>query len=137
MPDQAHLSREALGYELHTNRELGLMLRRQKPLAIFSDVEGTFPEVVLRYLRMFDRHVLAGEFVKAEHRHRFNLRGELRVILMILYALADEAWRIDEMIELHEQPSIRTAEDERRFGTLLGYTDEQNDIWIARHYAKR
>jgi len=32
-----HLSKEALGYRIHTNRELGMMLRREKPLAIFTN----------------------------------------------------------------------------------------------------
>jgi hypothetical protein len=32
-----HLNKEALGYRIHTNRELGMMLRREKPLAIFTN----------------------------------------------------------------------------------------------------
>lgn len=34
-----------LGYQIHTNRELGIMLREVKPLAKFSDVHGKFQEV--------------------------------------------------------------------------------------------
>lgn len=32
-----NLSKETLGYRIHTNRELGMMLRREKPLAIFPN----------------------------------------------------------------------------------------------------
>jgi hypothetical protein len=35
-----------LGYEIHTNHELGMMLRGEKPLAVFSDVEDVFLPVL-------------------------------------------------------------------------------------------
>jgi hypothetical protein len=44
-----------LPYLLHTNRELGLMLRGIKPLAYFADVAGREPDYLARYWRMFDR----------------------------------------------------------------------------------
>jgi len=126
-----HLTRERLGYQIHTNRELGMMLRCEKPLAVFSDVEDAFPSSVLRYLRMFDRHVQTGWFIKREHRVSFDARGESRVHLTVLYALPAEAWRIDEMICLRSDMSAWKSEHERREGTLLGYTEKQNDIWAA------
>jgi len=124
----------APGYQLHTNRELGMMLRRQKPLAVFIDGEDVFPASVLRYLRMFDRHAQAGRLVRREHRFAANIHGTDRVLLTILYALPDEAWRIDEMIGLHaelwgEKPW--TEDHERMEGMLLGYTDDENNAWIA------
>ena len=68
-----HLSKEALEYRIHTNRELGMMLRREKPLAIFSDVEDAFPTVLFRYLRLFDRHVKSGQLVKREKREAVEI----------------------------------------------------------------
>ena len=135
MPMPHHLRKEALGYQIHTNRELGMMLRREKPLAVFCDVEGAFPLSVLRYLRMFDRHVISGTLVKREHREPFDFRGERRVVLTLLYALPEEAWRIDAMIDLRCRaiPKSWTAEHERLEGVLLGYTDAQNDVWARRH----
>ena len=53
-----------LPYVVHTNRELGLMLRRAKPLAYFADIAGHEPECVVRYHRLFDRHVAAGRLIK-------------------------------------------------------------------------
>lgn len=131
-----HLSKASLGYQIHTNRELGMMLRREKPLAFFCDVEGAFPEAVLRYLRMFDRHVKLGTLVKREHREPFEFRGERRVALTVFYSLPKETWRIDAMLELRSHiraTKTWTAEHERKEGALLGYTSAQNDIWIASH----
>lgn len=130
-----HLSKESLGYQVHTNRELGMMLRREKPLAVFCDVEGEFPEAVLRYLRMFDRHVKLGTLVKREHREPFEFQLERRVVLTIFYSLPEETWRIDAMTELrrHIPDEPWTAEHERKEGALLGYTSAQNDAWITTH----
>jgi hypothetical protein len=133
------LSKEILGYQIHTNRELGMMLRGEKPLAVFADVEGFFPALVLRYLRIFDRHARTGRFIKREHRVPIDIRGNHHVLLTILYALPEQAWRIDSMIELcnHIPAGPWTDEHERMAGTLLGYTDSQNDTWIARRSANR
>ena len=49
-----------LPYLVHTNRELGLMLRGIKPLAYFMDIIGQEPDICIRYWRMFDRHVAVG-----------------------------------------------------------------------------
>jgi hypothetical protein len=85
MPAPHELTKEALGYELHTNRELGMMLRGEKPLSMFSGVDGFFVWVVPRYLRMFDRHANAGRFVRREHRKPIEIDGELRTLVTILY----------------------------------------------------
>jgi hypothetical protein len=132
------LSKDKLGYEIHTNHELGMMLRGEKPLAVFSDVEDVFLPVLWRYFRKFDRHVQAGRFVKREHRMFIDIRGNRQTLLTVLYALLAEAWRIDEMINLrhhlHCGTSSWTAEHERKEGSLLGYSDEENDVWIATRY---
>jgi hypothetical protein len=130
-----HLSERSLGYRIHTNHELGMMLRREKPLAVFCDVENTFPKALLRYLRMFDRHVQMGQLIKREHRQPIEIRGQCRTLLTILYALPEEAWRIDAMLALRRNTSTWTVEHERKEGSLLGYTDAQNDAWIVSRYS--
>ena len=67
MPILNHLSERVLGYAIHTNRELGFMLRGSKPLAVFCDAYGHFPDTVLRYLRIFDRHVARGTFLRRDY----------------------------------------------------------------------
>jgi hypothetical protein len=133
MPMTRELTKESLGYQLHTNRELGMMLRGEKPLAVFSEVDGLFVWVVPRYLRLFDSHAAAGRFIRREHCKPRTIEGKPRTLVTILYALPDEAWRIDAMIELRGRLDIErwTEAHERREGSLLGYTDAQNDAWIA------
>jgi len=131
--DQIVDRRFDLPYSVHTNFELGLMLAGKKPLAVFTDWSEALHPVVNRYMRMFDRHVAIGTFVK---------RKEIRApqssrdpgSWMVLYALRNEAWRIDKMIELERVMFERawTLEDERLHGELLGYEDWQNDIWLSR-----
>lgn len=118
-------------YLIHTNRELGLMLRGLKPLAKFVDGEGRYPDVVLRYLRMFDRQVVSGRLVRHDE---FVTRREDR-LHYIYFALPSEEWRIKAMVELMAEQCRWSPDMERREGELLGYTAEQNQIWLSRYYS--
>ena len=120
---------KSLPYLLHTNRELGLMLAGKKPLAEFADGSGRFPEVVLRYLRLFDRHVAAGRLVRRDHFHPPENERNY-VVHRILFALPEEEWRISAMIDL--KSSVDWSPDhERREGELLGYEDWMNDHFVG------
>ena len=118
----------SLPYQIHTNRELGLMLAGSKPLAVFVDGEGCFPEVVLRYLRHFDRYVATGRLLRRDHLSRDRWQPSY-VSHRVLFALPSAAWRIDAMIELKES-NHWSHDHERREGELLGYEDWQNDYWL-------
>lgn len=123
-----------LPYRVHTNFELGMMLRGEKPLAVFCDWEGAIQPALQRYLRMFDRHVAAGKFIRRDHSTPGNDEFSIPGRWMVLFALPEEGWRIDAMIDLKRTLVLGgwTAEHERREGTLLGYEDWQNEIWLAR-----
>ncbi len=123
---------EAPPYLVHTNRELGLMLAGSKPLAYFVDGEGHFPDVLLRYFRMFDRHVAAGSIVRSD-RFQPNARPDIKADRWhhVFFALPGEAHRIDAMWELKASDGPWTEEHERREGLLYGYTPEQCDWWLA------
>lgn len=125
-------SLRALPYLVHTNRELGLMLTGAKPMAMFSYIGGKEPECVVRYLRLFDRQVDAGRFERRIVDEAVPLRPDW-LSRRIFYTLPGEAWRVDAMLELIVHYGAWTNEHERRFGTLLGYEDWQNDIWLERH----
>ena len=120
----------AVPYVVHTNRELGLMLRGKKPLAVFGWIDGDEIDFVLRYLRMFDRHVANGRFVK-----RLRVRQVPRLPHLtcrdIFYALPTHEWRIDAYEQLLNAPGPWTAARERRLGELLGYEDWQNDVHLV------
>jgi hypothetical protein len=128
-------SRFGLPYRVHTNFELGLMLAGKKPLAVFTDWQEHVHPVLARYMRMFDRHVAAGTFVKHTHVTPPDPETGHPGNWMALYAHPDEAWRFDALIDLRNVALQRkwTADDERRFGHLLGYEDWQNDAWLERN----
>ena len=124
-----------LPYALHTNRELGLMLTGKKPLAVFADGKGCFPGVVVRYLRLFDRHVREGRFIRRDH---YSPLSEERAFTLhtILFALPTEEWRIGEMIQLRSSP-VWSREHERREEELLGYEDWMNDYFLSLCYPEQ
>ena len=121
-----------LPYRLHTNCELGLMLRGEKPLAVFTDGYCWFHPVTLRYLRLFDRHVETGRFVRRDYVVPDRSRGpHLLGWHTILYALDSEEWRIDAMIALLLSETWSDTH-EREEGRLLGYAEWQCDAYMAR-----
>ncbi len=120
-------------YQIHTNRELGLMLKGVKPLAVFGDAYDQLSDVLGRYLRLFDRQVSQGRFVGREY-VELGRNGDRRHVHVFLYALPSEEWRIDAMIQLRLGEPVWSAAHERREGQLLGYEDWQNDLWIAARF---
>ena len=116
-----------LPYLIHTNRELGLMLAGKKPLAVFVDGRDRFPEVVSRYLRLFDRHVASGTITRFDHFSKASW-GECH---HIFFALPGEEWRFQAMLDLVFAGEPWTIVQERRQGELLGYDDWMNDHWLT------
>ncbi|HEY4140520.1 MAG TPA: hypothetical protein VGM57_03850 [Pseudolabrys sp.] len=123
-----------LPYVVHTNRELGLMLRGSKPLAYFSEFIGHEPDICIRYWRMFDRHVDQGRIIKREVMDVAPDRPQL-TLRRLLYALPGHEWRIDAMLALLDEAGW-CDDKEYRFGALLGYEAWQNDYWL-KHRASR
>ena len=116
------------------------MLRGEKPLAEFSDTRDRFPDEVERYIRLFDRHVASGRFLRRDHFLPIpeQSRAEWGESFQTIYfALPDEVWRIDAMIELRAHVGRWKEAQERREGYLLGYEDWQNDVWIAGEPSRR
>lgn len=118
-------------YLLHTNRELLLMLQGRKPLSVFTDDAPStgsssqfFPE------GKFDAYVAAAKIVKYEYAEPID-NGPPRV-RWVFYALPEEAWRIKAYVLLFET-SKRSGWNEgfeRMQGSLLGYSEQENDINI-------
>lgn len=125
-----------LPYLVHTNRELGLMLEGKKPLASFVDGKGCFPEVVTRYIRLFDRHVAGGRIIRLDHFS--DVPGKRPYVChRIVFALPGEEWRMQAMIDLMSSDEAWSPEHERRQGELLGYEDWMNDYWLEFVYGKQ
>jgi hypothetical protein len=119
-----------LPYLVHTNRELGLMLRGTKPLAYFMEVVGREPEIYIRYWPMFDRHVAAGSLIKREVIEAIPQLPKLDS-RRLFYALPGQEWRVDAMLTLLNEAGFWSDDRERRFGELLGYEGWQIDYWLT------
>ncbi len=127
-----------LPYQVHTERELTLMLAGKKPLAVFVETyprieaeRGLIPETA------FQPHVDSGRIVKREQISPPNekspkLKGLRLGTRRVLYALPSEQWRIDAYLLLWKTSEKAGWGDgfERMEGSLLGYEDWQNDAYI-------
>ena len=127
-------------YLVHTGYELFLMLEGVKPFAKFTveyPIEADeFPEEAL-----FEPHVQSGMLIKKvmadepfEKPIRVSSGRIFEGVRRVFYARRGEEWRIDAYNLLWRQLEHGPWNDtlERLEGSLLGYTDEQNDWWIAR-----
>ncbi|NJM43236.1 MAG: hypothetical protein HC858_03220 [Brachymonas sp.] len=122
-----------LPYKSHTNRELLLMLRNEKPMSVFS---GTYPwqsQVLIQMCEKFEPYVKQGRFVMREHLE-INAQDERLSVKRIFFALPIEAWRIDAYMLMWKTAKISGWNDTLELieGSLLGYTDEQNQIHLLR-----
>ena len=130
-----------LPYKIHTGRELTLMLEGGKPLASFSGqypLASDFEEIPER---LFDPYVGQGHFIKREYVMLADYSGPalqragLRMRI-VMYALPHQEWRINAMTLLMES-AVKCGWNEgfeRMQGSLLGYEDWQNDIFIEKIY---
>lgn len=130
MPNMQPAWLRQLPYLVHTNRELGLMLRGTKPLAYFMDIVGDEPDICIRYWRLFDRHVAVGRLIRHEVIEPCPELPQLKY-RRLFYALPGHEWRVDAMLTLLSEPGAWSDNRERRFGELLGYEEWQNDYWLT------
>jgi hypothetical protein len=130
MPNMLPERPRKLPYLVHTNRELGLMLRGTKPLAYFMDVVGRELDICIRYWRMFDRHVAVGRLIRREVIEAIPDLPKLNY-RKLFYALPGHEWRVDAMLTLLNEPGAWSDDRERHFGELLGYEGWQIDYWLT------
>lgn len=114
----------------HEGRELELMLKGEKPAAMFYDVEpytdGLIPE------KDFQPYVEIGKLIKKESQHIF--RG--MHVKHIYYSLPNYVSHIERLIELakyqYDPTRISTLPEEleRETGKLLGYSDEAIEYYL-------
>ena len=122
-----------LPYRLHANSELWLMLKGEKPMAFFTHEVGLITKKRLQGHQPFHKYVKSGRLIY----HICDLGSPHGVRLKVhYYALPGQEWRIHAHVMLMEWLYKRQWNEtlERLEGELLGYTDEQNDIHIARKY---
>lgn len=137
--DQANLRTwmriDELPYKVHTNRELILMLSGKKPLAVFSEVVPDDIEFELIPEKYFAKYVECGRFVKREAFWPL----EEKTVRTVFYAVPEQSWRIDAYLLMKKVADKAGWSEgfERMEGTLLGYEDWQNDIYIEKFFKKK
>lgn len=127
---------EPYPYDLHTNRELKLMLDGKKPFAVFANdrVDG-FEKTDALAGQDFETYVAKGlisEHVRTFQGHKQD--GSSFDVDYYFYALEGEQWRVEAYCLLLEMLHHHTWSPELEWlqGRLLGYTDEQNKYHLAR-----
>lgn len=114
-----------------------MMLAGSKPLAMFSDDVSVLPDELIIPEIAFEPYVKSGRFLRAEklidgpYVEKLDRNAQLKTVL---FCLPDEEWRINAMFLLKDQlhkTGKWNETCERIEGKLLGYTEEQNDIWCA------
>ncbi len=106
------------------------MLESKKPLAYFPVQYPPNPDVEEIPERLFDPYVAALRFKKRE----WVTSALGRTTRIVMYSLPQQEWRIDAMILLLETAAKSGWSEgfERMQGSLLGYEDWQNDIYIEK-----
>lgn len=115
----------------HTNRELELMLAGAKPFAAFL-LDGGLTEEQALNGQPFADYVASGRIVRLETAiSAIGIDGQ--PMRRLCFALPGEEWRFERYCMLMDSRSEGWShEKERQEGTLLGYSDAENDAHIAR-----
>ena len=131
-------------YESHTNRELKFMLQKGKPFAHFSDYYPSPPDEQIIPQRASSQYVESGRFVTPEYIEPLRVTANssaphIKGIRYVLYAQANEAWRIDAFIALKMVAAKAgwSIGFERLEGYLLGYEEWQTDEHLATLKARK
>jgi hypothetical protein len=130
-----------LPYLSHNDRELALMRDGRKPLSVFSGHEISDAEKSI-YSRLFDPLVSQGLFSREEYQISKNGRllpgSRFDRNFILMYSVRGQEWRMETYRLLRDAVAHVghwNDEYERLFGTLLGYSDNENDAWLQRRAA--
>lgn len=122
----------------HTGRELELMLKGDKPLAVFCEDANVPDSESVNPLTEFDQHVKRGVFSKAEEIYEGGSdpkTGRPIKSKYVLYAIKGEEWRIPAMLLLRKtRRGMTNLPDEglsRMESALLGYSEAEIDAYFA------
>lgn len=110
-----------------------MMLSGEKPFAAFYDVHPSIADFEVIPESAFDPYVKNGTFMKEEC---IISRANNSQTRMVFYAVPNEEWRIKAYILL-ERTAVKSGWNEgfeRMQGSLLGYDDRQNDIYIEKFF---
>ncbi|MEN9865903.1 MAG: hypothetical protein RL748_1493 [Pseudomonadota bacterium] len=124
---------DGLPYEIHTGRELKMMLSGKKPLAVFSEYWPNSTGYEFIPERHFAQYVADGTFSQYEC---IDTDTKMRRARYVLFAVKGEEWRFNAYIMMRGiSKKVGWNEGfERMEGELLGYEEWQNDAFIEMIY---
>jgi hypothetical protein len=116
------------------------MLSGRKPLAMFYEVSSELPWEEIIPEDAFAPHVQAGLIRRQDIEVNSTLPSGIPTkVTCVFYVLQGQEWRIQLMIVLVRALYAGGGWNEtceRVQGTLLGYTNEENDIHCARMFKR-
>ena len=121
----------------HEGRELELMLKGEKPAAMFYWVINQEEHIFEDTIAAFQPHVDTGKIIKKETTHPFRQH----FVRYVFYSLPQFAKNIDRLVDIQNyahNPSrkgIWPTPLEWEIGRLLGYSDEAIEYFLE-HKAK-
>jgi hypothetical protein len=124
---------DGVPYRLHTRRELVLMVSGRKPMcSLIGRIppDESFDEIP-EYL--FDPYVFNGKFLKKEYCEINHFQfSSVKGVRVVLYAIASEAWRLDAYTHVRLTAKKFGWNESLTYqeGSLLGYSEPENDAWI-------
>lgn len=125
---------DSLTYKSHTGRELSLLLQEKKPMAFFALRPGQRLSAICK--QPFGTFVRRGRLVRGAFTLQMPNSSRVK---FVAFARPQEAWRIDAL-KLIKRAGLRSGWSEcleRLEGTLLGYTDAQNDEFIGTFFSAK
>ena len=135
-----HPALNTLPYEVHTGRELPLMLNGKKPLAVFHDAYPGFDDPWIFPEDAFQPYVDAGRLIQFDYVEFSNIPmpPPFRGLRRLMYALPGEEWRFDAYLALMSRLATVgwSDESEREEGRLLGYSDWEIEVHMNRRFPR-
>lgn len=125
---------DGLPYRTHGGREFLLMKEKAKPLSVFTSTIPNYSGAIQMPERLFDGMVEAGHLVKNKYCEAIHDNPVVSGIEVLMYALPSEEWRINAYALLRSVARKMgwSKELTRLEGSLLGYSEWQNDAFLER-----
>ena len=131
---------DTLPYEVHTGRELPLMLNGTKPLAMFCEAYPGIDDPWIFPEDAFQPYVDAGRLIQFDYVEFSNIPmpPQFRGLRRLMYALPGEEWRFDAYLALMSRLATVgwSDESEREEGRLLGYSDWEIEVHMNRRFPR-
>ena len=124
---------DGIPYRTHSGREFILMRDKLKPLSVFTSMIPFSPDSLELPTSLFAPLLSEGRVVTRHYCEIMDINARFKGVEVVLYAHPSEEWRLDAYMLVRSiarkvgwsEPLVRME------GALLGYSEWQNDAFIA------